>query len=520
MKFVFDPPILDKIARMQQRVRWQDIAFKTRGIDQTHLHIDDANANSSAFSFLVLGDSGSNESKSYSPQNQIAQIMLQHQHEANFILHTGDVVYEVGSREYYRQNFITPYRGFIAAKETTDKIPYDRLTFQKPFLPIPGNHDYYDLPLSYAVVAKTVNLVNWLTKSRSQLNIGWQGSDIGDAYAKAFLDCTANLTPEELARHLDLYYIAKFKDKRCLNYQPQYFTRLPNRYYSFRYGNIDFIALDSNTFKASTPIADTLEGTKIRQQLTAQLAMLDGECKQLKAKSEKLDLGNPLQQDLMNDYQGQIYQIQKKQQEIKSKLEPKEKAIDYEQLNWFKNQLVSSWSDPKVRGRVVYLHHSPYTTEVTKNGLEETVEVRHHLRQILDEVSHTLGNYNRGRPLLDLVISGHAHCFEHLYTLDTGHADSNINWLICGGGGRSVRRQQSGNTVVTEIQNGKTKQVAQSRLFLGCKGYGVYKKQSYSCLRIDVKEGERLKFYVRPLVAEQAYQKWYHYQPDSFVINS
>ena len=520
MKFVFDPPILDKIARMQQRVRWQDVAFKARQIDQTHLYIDDARANSSTFSFLVVGDSGSNQSKSYNPQNQIAQIMLQHQHEINFILHTGDVVYEVGSREYYRQNFITPYRGFIAVDKTSDKIAYDRLTFQKPFLPVPGNHDYYDLPLSYALAAKTVKLINWLTNSHSRLNIGWQGSDIGDTYARAFLDCTAELTSEELARHLDFYYIAKFKNKRCLNYQPHYFTRLPNRYYSFRYGNIDFIALDSNTFKASTPIADTLEGTRMREQLIAQLDLLDEEYKQLKAKSEKLDLGNPLQQDLMNDYQAHIYQIQQKQQEIKSKLESKEKAIDYEQLNWFKDRLVSSWLDSEVTGRVLYLHHSPYTTEVTKNSLEETLEVRHHLRQILDEVSLTLRNYNRGRPLLDLVISGHAHCFEHLYTLDTGHADSKINWLICGGGGRSVRRQQSGNTIVTEIQNGKTKQVAQSRLFLGCKGYGVYKKQSYSCLRIDVENSNPPKFYVRPLVAEQAYQKWYHYQPDSFVINS
>ena len=519
MKFVFDPPILDKIARMQHRVRWQDVAFQTRQIDRTQLHINDGKADSSEFSFLVLGDSGSNKNKSSSPQNQIAQLMLQHQHEINFVLHTGDVVYEVGSREYYQQNFIIPYRGFIAGNLSSDEISYDRLIFQKPFLPVLGNHDYYDLPLSYAAVAQGVKLFDRLTSSPRHLNIGWQGSNVGESYARAFLDYTADLTPEELARHLDRHYTAKFKGKRCLKYQPERFTRLPNRYYSFRYGNIDFIALDSSTFNASTPLVDTIEGTKIRQQLISQLEILKREGDRLKTKSEKLDLGNPLQQDLMNDYQLQIQQIQKKQQEIRSKLKPKENAIDYEQLNWFKNQLISSWSDSTVRGRIVYLHHSPYTTEATKYQLEETLEVRYHLRQILNEVSHTLGDYTQNRSLLDIVISGHAHCFEHLYTLDTGHADSNINWLICGAGGHSVRRQHSGNSMVSEIQDGKLKQVAQSHLFLGCKGYGIYKKQSYSCLRIDVQGDNPPKFYVQPLVAEQAYQNWYHYQLDPFVIN-
>ena len=519
MKFAFDPPILDKIAQMQQRVRWRDVAFQTRQIDRTQLHIDDEEADSPEFSFLVLGDSGSNDNKSSSPQNQIAQFMQQHQSEANFVLHTGDLVYEVGSREYYRQNFIIPYRGFITKDLTADEISYDRLTFNKPFLPVPGNHDYYDLPLSYAAIAQGVKLLDRLASSPRHLNIGWQGSNVGESYARAFLDYTADLTPEELAQHLDRHYTAKFKGKRCLNYQPERFTRLPNRYYSFRYGNIDFIALDSSTFNASTPLADTVEGTKIREQLIAQLEILNREGDRLKAKSEELDLGNPLHQDLMNDYRSQIQQIQKRQQEISSKLEPKENAIDYEQLNWFKNQLISSWLDPAVRARIVYLHHSPYTTEATKYQLAETLDVRYHLRQMLDEVSRTLGDYTRGLPLLDLVISGHAHCLEHLHTLNTGHADSNIDWLICGAGGHSVRRQQSGNNVVSEVLDGKPQQVAQSRLFLGCKGYGIYKKQSYSCLRIDVKGGDRPKFHVRPLVAERAYQNWYHYQLDSFVID-
>ena len=538
MKFFFDPPISSKIAQMQRRVRWQDTAFQTRGIDQTQLHINDRHENTSEFSFLVLGDTGSNlernKNQNSSPQNQVAQLMLQHQNEVSFVLHTGDVVYEVGSKEYYPQNFITPYRDFVIGKNL-DKVPYDKITFKLPFLLVLGNHDYYNLPLPYGIIAQAAKPLLRLTRSKQDFNLGLRGSNTGETYAKAFLDCTADLTLEELNEHLDLHYTAKFQgdrclderslapvgdagSHRCLNYQPHRFTRMPNRYYSFRYGDIDFIALDSNTFNAPVPIADTAEGAKMRQELVTQLKKLERQCSQLKLDSEKLDLGNPLQQDLMNDYQSKIYQITEKQRDIRQKLDVEQLESDREQLNWFKQKLISSWSDSTVRGRVVYLHHSPYTTESTKHQLEETSQVRHHLRQILSEVGQTMGDYTQGRPLLDLVISGHAHCFEHIYT-DNRYADSKINWLVCGGGGRSVRRQQSKGKAIVEIQNGEIKEVAQSRLFLGCKGHGIYQKKLYSCLRIDVKQGNPAKFQVRPLIAEQAYQNWYHYESDSFVIN-
>ncbi|MCC0177679.1 metallophosphoesterase [Waterburya agarophytonicola K14] len=518
MKFAFDPPISDKIARMQQRVRWQDEAFRIRKIDQTQLNIDDRQGNNSEFSFLVVGDTGCNGNKQYSPQQQVAQLMLQHQNEVSFILHTGDVVYEVGSKEYYPQNFIHPYQEFIVSNKMPPPTPYDRITFKIPFLLVPGNHDYYNLSLPQSILAQVAKSLRWLKRSGSNLNLGLFGSDVGEIYAKAFLDYTADLTTEELAHHLDRHYTAKFQDSLCLNYQPHRFTRLPNRYYSFRYGNLDFIALDSNTFNTPVPIADTPEGAKLREQLIAQLETLDRQYEQLKSNSQKLDLGNPFQQDLMNDYQLKLHQISDKQKNIHQKLQAEDISFDYEQLNWFKNKLISSWSDSTVRGRILYFHHSPYVTESTKYQLEETLKVRHHLRQILNQVTQTLKGYNQSRPLLDLVISGHAHCFEHLYTFDTGYADSDINWLICGAGGHSVRRQRLEGGILTEIQGAKTREVARSRLFLGCKGHGIYKKRPYSCLRIDVGGENRSQFQIRPLVAEQAYQNWYHYQPDSFAI--
>jgi 3',5'-cyclic AMP phosphodiesterase CpdA len=518
MKFIFDPPISEKIAQMAQRVRWQDIAFRTRKIDQTQIHIDDRHQNSAEFSFLVLGDSGFGGNNSFSPQNQIAQLMLEHQDQVNFVLHTGDVVYEVGSKEYYLQNFINPYREFIIDKKDCSKIPYDQITFKIPFFLVPGNHDYYNLPLPYGIAAQAAKPLLRLMRSNHDLNLGLQGSNVGETYARAFLDHTADLTPEAFNKHLDLHYTAYFKGDRCLNYQPHRFTRLPNRYYSFRYGDIDFIALDSNTFNAPIPIADTAEGVKIREELIAQLEILNQEASQLNSAAKNLDLGNPRQQNLMNNYQAKIQQISIKQKNLHQRLQAEQFELDREQLNWFKQKLISSWLDSTVRGRIVYLHHSPYVTEATKSQLEETLEVRYQLRQVLTEVATIIGDYIQGRPLLDLVISSHAHCFEYVYTNNTEYADSKINWLICGGGGHSVHRQQSSGQAIAETSGNQIKQVAQSQLFLGCQGQGIYQKKLYSCLRIDVQAGTPPKFHVRPLVAEQAYQNWHHYQADSFVI--
>jgi 3',5'-cyclic AMP phosphodiesterase CpdA len=526
MKFVFDSPISDKITAMKQRVRWQDPIFLSRRIDQTQLCIDAPDTDNPEFSFLVLGDSGYSTHKKNNPQRQVAQLMLEHQDAASFILHTGDVVYQVGSQEYYHPHFIVPYREFIIGKQPAHKIPFEQITFKRPFFLVPGNHDYYNLPLAYGILAQAIKPFRQLLPLPFPLDFGLRGSDDGDTYAQAFLDYTLELTPEELAHHLDLHYTAEFKSnqpdsmtaQRCLNYQPYRFTRLPNRYYSFRYGGIDFFALDSNTFNSPAPIPNTAEGIKIRQQLRNQLQDLDWQYEQLIGKFRQLYGVVPQQPELLDDYQQRLQQIRSRKQDISKRLQAEKIAIDHEQLDWFKRKLIASWLDPQARGRIVLLHHSPYTTEATQGNQLQTLEVRYHLRQVLNEVAQTLRKSTQGRPLLDLVLSGHAHCLEHLYTTDTGYADSNINWLICGASGNSVRRQYANSKVVTETRAGIKQQVAQSRLFLGCRGEGIYQKKSYSCLRIDVQQGNPPKFLVRPLIAEQAYHNWYHYQLDPFIL--
>ena len=113
MRFVSDPPISVKIRKMKQRVRWQDKAITERGIDQTKLVLGDRTPDNPNFSFLVVGDSGAGPHGGHNPQRQVAMQMLNHKDSSRFVLHTGDVIYLVGSSEYYYKNFIKPYREFI-----------------------------------------------------------------------------------------------------------------------------------------------------------------------------------------------------------------------------------------------------------------------------------------------------------------------------------------------------------------------------------------------------------------------
>lgn len=111
-------------------------------------------ADSPEFSFLVIGDTGSGPHRGHDPQRQLAELMLAHKDQSRFVLHTGDVIYLVGSSEYYLDNFIRPYREFLVGGEYPQKITYDQMVFTLPFLPVPGNHDYYDLPLLYGLLGE------------------------------------------------------------------------------------------------------------------------------------------------------------------------------------------------------------------------------------------------------------------------------------------------------------------------------------------------------------------------------
>jgi 3',5'-cyclic AMP phosphodiesterase CpdA len=524
MQFVSDPPIAVKIQKMKQRLRWGDPAIAERGIDRTRLVLDDKGSDRACFSFLVIGDTGTGEQKD-NAQRQIAEQMLTHLDSCRFILHTGDVVYLVGSSEFYLENFIKPYKELLVGGDRPEDIAYDQMIFKLPMFLVPGNHDYYDLPLLEGLFAGlTLPLRRRLVKFKLDFDIGWHGSYQGKAYAKAFLDCWNRFkTREVLAEHLDRHYTAKTDTGWCLHYQPGQFTRLPNRYYSFRYGGIDFFALDSNTFNAPQPIPKTREGLAHRRSLEEQHAQLEQEKQQLMQAIDHLNPNDPDEAEQFHDLRAKLEQIDEVSLDIRKQLETHFKpAIDLEQLDWLQQRLLDSWNTDQVRGRVIFFHHPPYVTEATKWNLAQTLAVRQHLRRVFDRVAATLGSQKGDRPLVDLILNGHAHCLEYLRTLDTGHADANLNWIVCGGSGYSLRRQrQEGpNLLETFAEDGdrKTRLVARSHLFVGRNGYGLKKHRPYTFLRIDVQEGTPPRFVIRPFAIERLHRQWNYNQLKPFTI--
>ena len=156
MNLASDPTIQRKITRMAERVRWKQPALTSRGIDQTRLVLDpdgDQPGQDDAFHFLVLGDSGTGRHRFHSPPRRIAERLLPHKPDAAFLLHTGDVVYLVGAADQYRDNFLRPYREWLRDGEQWSSLSHEGMVFNQPFLPVPGNHDYYDLSFPVALMA-------------------------------------------------------------------------------------------------------------------------------------------------------------------------------------------------------------------------------------------------------------------------------------------------------------------------------------------------------------------------------
>jgi Calcineurin-like phosphoesterase len=533
LKLVSEPVIADKIHKMEQRVRWQDLQIVERKIDQTSLVLEDEPENLADFSFLVVGDSGSGAHRDHHPQRKVAELMLPHHQDCQFMLHTGDVIYLVGSSEYYGRNFIEPYREFLSGGEHPRTIAYDQMTFSLPILPVLGNHDYYDLPFYSGLISIAAAPVRYLLRSKLDWDVGWKGSKQGDAFAKAFLDYLKAVPPERLGQHLDQHYTAGKSSGRCLSYQRGCFTRLPNRYYTFCYGGIDFFALDSNTFNDPSPLPATQEGDAYRLQLEERAQAIEREKLEILQQIAMLSPSTREASDELDDLRVKLSQIEEIEVDIDKQLNSDEQVVvDREQLNWLKQRLIESWRNPAVRGRILYFHHPPYVTEATKWQQAQTLAVRSRLRYVLDEVARELGDLVQGRPLVNLVLNGHAHCLEHLQTSDTGHADSHINWIICGGSGYSLRRQRlegsdlrepwSNNRMVRTSdppdKEAGDRLVARSKLFVGRSGSGHQKRRPYSALRIDVKAGNPPQFVVRPLVAEWHQHQWQDYRIEPFVI--
>ncbi len=523
MNLISEPSIPVKIQKMKQRVRWKYPTITQQSIDQTSMVLDDGKQDDPEFSFMVIGDTGSRTHSLHHPQRQVMELMLAHHHDSRFVLHTGDVIYVVGSREYYPQNFIEPYREFLVGGEHPKNIAFDKMVFNLPFLPVLGNHDYYDVPLMYRMVTGATWPLRRLFRYKD-IEIGWHGSNQGDAYARAFLDyMTAIASDQELKRHLDQHYTAKSQNGRCLRYQPGKFTRLPNRYYTFRYGGIDFFALDSNTFNNPIPLPINQAGETKRQELQQRCQQIEQLELEILESSEHLNPDIPHEAEQIEELNAKLDQINEIKIDIEKQLAShSESDIDFEQLDWLQNGLIESWHNSQVRGRIIFFHHPPYVTEATKWNQAQTLAVRHRLREVFTAVAKTVGSRIPERPIVDLILNGHAHCLEHLCTVDTGYGDSDINCIVSGGSGHRPRRQREEGCELmesfTNSDHNSWRKVADSLLFVGRNGYGSQRRLPYSCVRIDVKAGLRPKFVINPLVTERIGEQWYNSQLEPFVI--
>lgn len=518
MKLVTEPSIDIKIDRMKARVRWQHSRVTKQGIDQTRLAIANAPTDFDDFSFLVLGDSGTGRHRSSSPQREVAECLMANGQDAHFVLHTGDVVYLVGSSEQYRANFIKPYREWLVGGESYKKIHYDRMVFKLPFLPVLGNHDYYDLPRLLGIFTGIAGPLRYALRSYVDLDVGWHGSFQGDAFARAFFDYLQGVPDFRLEDHLNMHYTSEVDGDRCLTYRPGSFTRLPNRYYSFRYAGIDFFALDSNTFNHPLPYTFTENPQASRQRLQDQRRQLEAEKVKL---LRQLGMGamTPMEEDDREDLTGEIEELDEELYDIDKQLSnTRMPTVDDEQLNWLRDRLIASWQNPEVRGRVLFFHHPPYITEATKWFQGQTLAVRHHLRKVLDQVLVKVAGISREQPLVDLVLCGHAHCFDYVHTDDTGHGDSHIPFVVCGGSGYSLRRQRVEGPELTGRVGNHEELIAKSHLYLGRSGKGSTLKRPYSGLRIEVSSGDPVKFSVIPIVAEKVSGKWQRYKLDAIEL--
>ena len=504
---------------MSARVRWNHPELIRQGIDQTRLVIDRGKNNpgiDEAFHFLVLGDSGTGRHRFQSPPRRIAERLLPHKADAAFVLHTGDVVYLVGALDQYRLNFMRPYREWLHHGNDWNTISPEGLVFNQPFLPVPGNHDYYDLSLPVALLAGLTLPLRRYLQWFDDIDAGWRGSRQGEAYARVFLDVLNQIPPARLAAHLNLHYDAVWDGQRCMRYRPSVNTRLPNRYFRFRHAGVDVFAIDSNTL--ITPEKPTnnrrhLKGDSriLEERQTIIYKTIASSNLDENHRDELFDELETLQEECF-DLQRQITQINQIKQGA---------IVDHEQLEWLKEGLIASHRDPSVRGRILTMHHPAYVTEKTKCNQADTHAIRRQLRHVLDAVVMALGEELGSSRPVDLVLSGHAHCLEVLRTHDTGYSDSHINWVICGGSGYGLRAQRREGAELTEEKaDGNTRVVATSKLFVGRNWSAAGGRNGYSGLRLDIAEGRPLSIRLSPLVSCRDSNGWRDADPEPITLRS
>lgn len=209
------------------------------------------------FEFLALGDTGDSEpDTALSPQDAVARCLAEScagpvgAGAACLVLHTGDVVYMTGERRLYERNFRRPYASFLTAESTVEN-----LVFRLPFLPVPGNHDYYDFARWARLLVRTPVVGSGVRAVAREL-FTYRVPEGGSGMGRTFMEAFVNGTPPD----------------GPLRYQPGAHTRIPNRYYQARFGSVDFFALDSNTLEPPPPSANP---ARVRREAARRVRELE-----------------------------------------------------------------------------------------------------------------------------------------------------------------------------------------------------------------------------------------------------
>lgn len=376
----------------------------------------------SHFEFLVLGDTGDTDysSRAQAPQQAVAEYLAADaalpgtSGRGHFVLHLGDVVYMTGEKRLYDRNFLKPYASLLCPDSTVDNM-----VFRLPFLPIPGNHDYYDLGGWVSWLSRVPLLgsaVRGITRDIFSFSFPKGGSDQGRAFMEAFVDQKADTKTAGLP------------------YSPGNHTRIPNRYYKFTFGCCDFFMLDSNTLDAPPPWKGDGEDIKLDakrriKSLEEEARTLESKLKEIHRKCEGQDVPPDLDPEEcaepnVRDLSNRILDVQRELALEKRRLSYSPEDYDAGQIEWLKAGLDESARERPDSWRIVCMHHPLYTAIGNHCEGADVRAVRANLLGLLRDRVH-------------LVLSGHSHAFEWLRS----DALPTTGLIVSGGGGQvSLRR--------------------------------------------------------------------------------
>lgn len=401
-----------------------------------------------AFSFLAVGDSGSKGSK-HLPKYKVADEM-DRERKFDLILHLGDVVYSSGSEKGYKDRFIGPYHHWL---KDGNNHEFNNMIFTTPFLPVYGNHDYYDLH-------KAVPILGGLIAELIGDEIG-DGSHNGKVFQEAFVG----------TREQDFPLIKN----GLLLYETGTRTRIPNRYYWFTHGRCAFFALDSNTLDGVEK-PDEQHHAKLKDRLTEVKDQAAEWQRKYKLVKRQLDSGVSFEpktlEEMLYEIVIELADLEKEAVMLDKYLDASGEDFDRAQLKWLKDVL--QHKDAQGKWKIVYMHHPLYSSDGSHTDDPESDGLRANLRDILKNQVH-------------LVLSGHSHCFEWL--MARAEAERQICYLVSGGGGRHLRRsilEDDPTDLDILSKREQFHQIAESKAYTAIFG----KDDIFHYLRIDVSEAQ------------------------------